>query len=41
MATQNKLGKGIIPSCKIHMMEEETLGRGPKGRGKKELGEGE
>ena len=37
----NKLGKWIIPSCKIHMMEEETLGRGPKGRGKKELGEGE
>ena len=41
MATPNKLGKGIIPSCKIHMMEEETLGRGPKGRGKEELREKE
>ena len=40
MATPNKLGKWIIPSCKIHMVEEETLGRGPKGGGKKEL-EGE
>ena len=38
MATPNKLGKGIIPSCKIHMVEEETLDRGPKGRGKEELG---
>ena len=35
MATQkNKLGKGIIPSGKIHMMEEETLDEGPKGGGK-------
>ena len=34
------LGKGIIPTCKIHMVEEETLGRGPKGGGKEEL-EGE
>ena len=42
MATQkNKLGKGIIPSCKIHMVEEETLGRGSKGRGKEELREEE
>ena len=42
MATPNKLGKGIIPSCKIYMVkEEETLGRGPKGRGKEELGEEE
>ena len=42
MATQkNKLGKGIIPSCKIHMMEEETLDEGPKGGGKEKLGEGE
>ena len=41
MATQNKLGKGIIPSCKIHTVKEETLGRGPKGRGKEELGEEE
>ena len=38
MATPNKLGKGIIPSYKIHMMEEETLGRGPKGGWKEELG---
>ena len=38
MATPNKLGKGIIPSYKIHMMEEETLGRGPKDGGKEELG---
>ena len=37
--TKNKLGKWIIPSCKIHMVEEETLGRGPKGGGKEELGE--
>ena len=28
-------------SCKIHMVEEETLGRGPKGGGKEELGEEE
>ena len=40
MATQkNKLGKGIIPSCKIHMVEEETLDRGFEGGGKEELGE--
>ena len=37
MAIPNKLGKGIIPSCKIHMVKEETLDRGPKGGGKKEL----
>ena len=37
MATPNKLGKGIIPSCKLHMVKEETLGRGPKGGGKEEL----
>ena len=41
MATPNKLGKGIIPSCKIHMVKEETFGRGPKGGGKEELGEEE
>ena len=35
--TKNKLGKGIIPSCNIHMVEEETLRRGPKGGGKEEL----
>ena len=29
----------IILSCKIHMMEEGTFSRGPKGRGKEELGE--
>ena len=38
MAIPNKLGKGIISSCKIHMVEEETLDRGPKGGGKEELG---
>ena len=38
MAIPNKLGKGIISSCKIHMVEEETLDRGPKGGGKGELG---
>ena len=36
-----QLGKGIIPSCKIHMVEERTLDGGPKGGGKEELGEGE
>ena len=37
METQKKkLEKVIIPSCKIHMVEEETLGRDPKGGGKKE-----
>ena len=42
MATQkNKLGKGIIPSCKIHMVEERTRDGGPKDGGKEELGEGE
>ena len=39
--TKNKLGKEIISPCKIHMVEEETLGRGPKGGGKEELGEEE
>ena len=38
MATPNKLGKWIIPSCKIHLVKKETLGRGPKGGGKEELG---
>ena len=41
MATPNKLGKGIIPSCKIHMVKEETLEGGPKGGGKEELGDEE
>ena len=41
MATPNKLGKEIIPSCKIHMIKEEILGRGPKDRGKKESEEEE
>ena len=36
-----RLGKGIIPSCKIHMMEEGILDGCPKGGGKEELGEGE
>ena len=41
MATPNKLGKRIILSCKIHMVEEETLEGCPKGGGKEELGEEE
>ena len=41
MTTQNKLGKGIILSCKINTVKEETLGRDPKGGGKKESGEEE
>ena len=41
MTTPNKLGKEIIPSCKIHMEEEETLEEGPKDGGKEELGEEE
>ena len=42
METQKKqLGKGIIPSCKIHMVEDETLEGGLKGGGKEELGEEE
>ena len=28
----------IIPSCKIHMVEKETLEGGPKSGGKEELG---
>ena len=28
----------IIPSCKIHMVEEETLEGGPNGEGKEKLG---
>ena len=35
------LGKETIPSCNIHTVEEETLGRGPKSGGKGELGEEE
>ena len=31
----------IIPSCKIHTVEEETYDGGPKGGGKEEIGEGE
>ena len=41
MTTPNKLGKGIILSCKIHMVEEGILDEGPKGGGKEELGKGE
>ena len=41
MATPNKLGKWIIPSCKIYMVEEGTLDGGSKGEGKEDLGEGE
>ena len=36
-----QLVKGIIPSCKIHIVEEGTLDGGPKGGGKEELGEEE
>ena len=40
METQKKqLGKRIIPSCKIHMVKEETLEGCPKGGGKEELRE--
>ena len=31
---KKKLGKWIIPSCKIHTVEEETLGGGSKSGGK-------
>ena len=47
MATQKKKkkkkkkGKWIILSCKIRMVEEETLEGGSKGGGKEELGEEE
>ena len=41
MATQKKLGKEIIPPCKIHMVKEGTLDGGPKGGGKEALGEGD
>ena len=37
MATPNKLGKWTIPLCKIHMVEDETFGKGLKGGGKEEL----
>ena len=35
-----QLRNEIIPSCKIHIMEEGILNWGPKGGGKEELGEG-
>ena len=38
---ERRVGKEIIPSCNIHTMEEDTLGRGPKGGEKEELGEEE
>ena len=38
---ERRVGKEIIPSCKVHMMEEETLSRGLKGGRKEELGEEE
>ena len=41
MATQKTIKKGIIPLCKIHMVEEETFEKCPKGEGKEELGEEE
>ena len=36
---KNELSIEIIFACKIHTMEEEALGRGPKGGGKEELRE--
>ena len=39
--TKKQLGKWIIPSCKIYMVEERTLDGSPKGGGKEELGDGE
>ena len=36
-----QLGKKIILSCKIHMVEDETLNGSRKGGGEEELGEGE
>ena len=36
---KNKLGKWIIPLCKIYTVGEETLGGSFKGGGKEELGE--
>ena len=39
--TKKQLEKRIIPSCKIHMVAEETFGRDPKGGGKEELREEE
>ena len=42
METQKKqLRKGIIPSCKIYMVEEETLKGGLMDGGKEELREEE
>ena len=42
MATQKKkLGKLIILSYKIYMVEKETLEEGPKDEGKEELGKEE
>ena len=39
---KKQVREGIIPSCKIHMVEkEETLAKGSKGGGKEELGEEE
>ena len=38
---KNQLGKEIILSCKIHMVENGTLEGGSKGGGKEELGEEE
>ena len=38
---KKQLGKWIIHSCKIHMVEEETLEGCPKGGGKEELGKEE
>ena len=39
--TKNKLGNGLYLHARSHIVEDETLGRGPKGGGKEELGEEE
>ena len=38
---KKKLGKWIIPSCKIYIVEEEIIEGSSKGRGKEELREEE
>ena len=35
--TKNKLGKWIMSSCKIYIVEDETFDGGPNGGGKEEL----
>ena len=38
---ERRVGKEIILSCKIHMVEDEALNGSRKGGGEEELGEGE